>query len=208
MGLALRVNAFRDVEAADVYGALAAFYAKRGAALVAEADRERRFDVHHRRGRWCVVEWDAGWEWKLRREAQLHVSRQLGVPGLLVFVYDGEYWGYELFDRGVARDHFVQSSEDAPRWFPGDDCGGDAAVLAGTLGLAEADVAPYLVRWRDWVERPAVDRLARPGDTFKRGDECAVVDLLRALEVDVGVRDRRVQFGGAIWRSFRPSFGA
>src|SRR4051812_6094037 len=112
VGLALRLNAFRDVEAPDVYGALATFYEKRGAVLVSERDGRRSHDLRERRGRWCVLEWDAGWEWKVRREAQLHVSRQLGVAGLLVFVYDGDYWGYELFDRGEAKDHFVQTTMD------------------------------------------------------------------------------------------------
>lgn len=145
MGLALRLNAFRDVEAADVYGALATFYEKRNAPLVPEPDPQRCYDLYQRRGRWCVLEWDAGWEWTLRREAQLHVSRQLGVPGLLAFVHDGDYWGYALFDHGEAIDHFVQMAADAPIAFPGVRCAGDAKVLARTLGLPEADVAPYLV---------------------------------------------------------------
>jgi len=207
LGLALRLNAFRDVDAADVYGALETFYARRGGVLISEPDRLRSYDLRERRGRWCVLEWDAGWEWKLRREAQLHVSRQLGVPGLLVFVYDGDYWGYELFDRGEALDHFVQTAMDPVITFPGRRCDGDGALLARTLGLSEADVAPYLSRWHGWHERSRrAEERARPGDEFTRWDECAVLDFLRALEVDVALVGYAVEFASPIWRSFRPSF--
>jgi len=207
VGLALRLNAFRDVEAEHVYGALATFHEQRGAVLVPERDRQRCYDLYERRGPWCVLEWDAGWEWKLRREAQLHVSRQLGVPGLLVFVYDGDYWGYELFDRGEAVDHFVQVTWDAPVTFPDRDTKGDAAVLARTLGLPEAEVAPYLLQWHSWPDRSKTGKeRARPGDEFVRGDEAAVIDFLRALRVDVRLDGFLVEFGAPVWRSFRPSY--
>jgi hypothetical protein len=207
VGLALRLNAFRDVEAADVYGALATFYEQRGAVLVPEGEGRRSYDLRERHGRWCVLEWDAGWEWTVRREAQLQVSRQLGVAGLLVFVYDGDYWGYELFDRGEAKDHFVQTGMDPVITFPGADCTGDAAVLARTLGLNEANVAPYLARWHRWPERATrAKERARPGDEFTRWEECAVLDFLRAIDVDVRLDGYSVEFAAPVWRSFRPSF--
>ena len=207
MGLALRLNAFRDVEAPDVYGALATFYEKRGAVLVPERDGRRSYDLRERHRRWCVLEWDAGWEWQVRREAQLHVSRQLGVAGLLVFVHDGDYWGYELFDRGEAKDHFVQTAMDPPITFPDRNVNGDAAVLAQTLGLNEADVAPYLARWQGWHERAKrAHERARPSDEFTRWEECAALDFLRAIEIDVALAGYSVEFAAPVWRSFRPAF--
>jgi hypothetical protein len=189
VGLFLRLNAFRDADAGAVFGALATFYGRRGAALIAESDERRRYDLHERRGAWCVLEWDAGWEWKQRREAQLHVSGQLGVVGILVFVYDGEHWGYELFDRGEAVDCFVSRQEDGvDAWFPGADCRGNAAALARAVGVAEGDVAPYLVRSGRHVDD-------------------AVVDFMRRIEIDVAMVNGRVTFPAPIWRSFRPSFG-
>jgi hypothetical protein len=207
VGLALRLNAFRDVEAPDVYAALATFYAGHGAALVPESDGLRSYDLRERRGRWCLLEWNAGWEWTLRREAQLHVSRQLNVPGLLVFVYDGDYWGYELFDRGEAIDHFVQTAMDPVITFPHKNVNGDATVLARTLGLSEAVVAPYLARWHGWHERTRrANERARPTDEFTRWEEAAVLDFLRAIEIDVSLTGYSVEFAAPIWRSFRPSF--
>ena len=190
-----------------MYGALATFYEQRGAVLVPERDRRRSHDLRERQGRWCLLEWDAGWEWTLRREAQLHVSRELGVPGLLVFVYDGDYWGYELFDRGEAVDHFVQTSMDPVINFPDRNMDGDAALLAGTLGVNHGDVAPYLARWHGWPERARrMQERARPGDEFTRWDEAAVLDFLRAIQVEVGLTGYSVEFRAPLWRSFRPSF--
>jgi hypothetical protein len=208
VGLALRLNLFRDVEPTVVYGALASFYEKRGAVMVAEPDGTRSYDLHERRGRWCLLQWDGGWEWQQRRAAQLHVSKQLGVPGLMVFVYDGDYWGYELFDRGEAKDHFVQTSMDPVITFREADCSGDAAVLAATLGLDEAVVAPYLARWHGWHERAKrAHERARPSDEFTRWDECAVLDFLRTIGVDVALAGYAVEFAAPVWRSFRPAFG-
>ena len=106
-----------------------------------------------------------------------------------MFVYDGEHWGYELFERGEAIDHFVSRQEEGVHdWFPGADCGGNAALLARAAGVAEDDVAPYLVR-----NAPHDDR--------------TVLDFLRAIAIDVAMVNERVTFPAPIWRSFRPSFG-
>src|SRR5215471_16393904 len=124
MGLNLRLNLFHDVEAPDVFGMLAAFYWQRGARLVPEERPDRRYDLHHRRDHWCVLDWDGGWEWQLRRAAQLFVSERLKAAGLLVFVHDGDYWGYELFRSGIVLNRFVQypPGDGQQRWFPGDPC--------------------------------------------------------------------------------------
>jgi hypothetical protein len=143
MGLVLRLNLFHDVEAADVYGALTAFYKKCGASLVEEQGKERHYQLHQRQGRWCVLEWDRGWEWQTRRAAQLFVSSRLYTAGLLIFVYDGDYWGYELFRNGEVLNRFVQypPGDGVQNWFPGDPCVGDPeAVVSCFPELSAADI--------------------------------------------------------------------
>ena len=117
MGLALRYNLFHGVDARSVYGALSAYWASRRHRLAERMPRTPplraadEYVLHEQRDGWTLLSWDGGWEWTRRREAQLHVSRALGCLGLLVFVYDGRYWGYELFDRGDMVDRFVQEPE-------------------------------------------------------------------------------------------------
>ena len=194
MGLALRYNLFYSVEAEQVYQALASFWAQRHCRLRTTPLQPPRgaYTLYEPRADWTLLDWDGGWEWELRRQAQLHVSRVLGCAGLLVFVYDGDYWGYEVFYAGVAVDHFVQDSA-ATGWFPGYDCSGRPHVLAAQFPgahLRPADIATYLTPIpENWDTDLEWNRPARTGDEFSRGDECAVVDFLRMLGVGVELRD-------------------
>jgi hypothetical protein len=217
MGLALRYNLFYGVDAEAVYGGIVSFWVRLGFRLLPTPLRplpELPFDayvLYRPRGGWTLLAWDSGWEWARRRQAQLHVSRTLGCSGLLVFVYDGEYWGYELFNSGREVDHFVQDP-DGGGWFPGRDCVGSPQRLVAQFparGLRPTDVSPYLVRnpdpsdlAREW------NTVARAGDEFTRGDECAVVDFLRTLGVGIELRrhgdDRRyVTPLAQPWKAFK-----
>jgi hypothetical protein len=198
MGLKLRYNLFYAVQAEPVYQALASFWGQRHCQLQTTAIRALpaaawdTYTLYEERGGWTLLDWDGGWEWTLRREAQLHVSRVLACAGLLVFVYDGDYWGYELFNQGHAVDHFVQAP-DASGWFPGHSCSGQPHVFAAqfpSAGLQPEDIAAYLAPLpEDWDDELVWDRPARPGDEFSRGDECAVIDFLRMLGVGIELRD-------------------
>jgi hypothetical protein len=204
----MRVNAFRGVSHADVFAALTEFWSRHGRRieLVPPEQEADAFDLHERRARWTVLEWTLGWEWTLRREAQLYVSEKLSCPGILVFVYEGDLWGYELFDRGKAVDWFVQWAEEGNTWFPGKDLSGrpEAVVSAfPDLTLDPADVAPYLVQAPDPEFEDGWDVPARPGDRFRRGHECAVLDFLGLLGVDVDLIDRYVTWPAPVWRRFR-----
>jgi hypothetical protein len=153
MGLALRYNVFSGVQARAVYGALARTWAAHGHRLEARVARtpalraRDEYVLYQERDGWTLLDWDGGWEWTRRREAQLDLSRALGCAGLLVFVYDGQSWGYELFDRGQAVDHYL--SDPAHDWFPGWDCSGDPDIVAASLpgpGPRPDDVAEVLGR--------------------------------------------------------------
>jgi hypothetical protein len=202
MGLKLRYNLFRDASVEAVYGAYASFYAQRGRPLQPAGKETRRLDFYQENNDWVVVGLDGGWEWKERREAQLFASRRLWCAGLLVFVYDGDYWGYELFDHGEVRDHFVQEATGMPIWFAGEDCLGHPEVLAEHLPFLDVeDIAPYLVQKHDWVIPTGMNVPARFGDEFCRFDECAVLDFLRMLGVRVGLQDGYVRQQSPLYRS-------
>ena len=202
MGLKLRYQMFRDTTAEAVYDAFCSFYAARGRPLRPMGGDWERIDIHREADGWVVVNLDGGWEWKVRREAQLAVSRQLCCTGFLVFVFDGDYWGYEFFDRGEALDQFVQESSSAAEWFPDRDCRGDAALVASRLSyLKPQEFAPYLMQMQDWVEPEGMDVPARPGDQFRRSDECAALDFLRLLGVAVERRDGYVRLMAPVFRS-------
>ena len=181
LGLKLRYNLFCS-SAAPVYDAFASFYGRRGSKLQPAGDGQGSLNFYSENNGWTVVDLGSGWEWKVRREAQLFVSRTVSCAGFLVFVYDGDYWGYEFFDRGEVLDHFVQEATGEPIGFPGEDCRGNPSVVAERLPFLRAeDIAPYLVQMHDWVIPEGMDVPARPADEFRRFDECAVLDFCECL---------------------------
>jgi hypothetical protein len=201
VGLKLRYNLFYSTAEA-VYDSFATFYGRRDSRLRAADDGNGSLNFYREQDGWVVVDLGSGWDWKVRREAHLFVSRSLWCPGFLIFVYDGNYWGYEFFDRGEVIYHFVQEATENPIGFPGEDCRGNPGVVAEHLPfLRVEDIAPYLVQKRDWVMPKDMDVPARPGDEFRRFDECAVLDFLRMLGIPTEIRDHYVRLKAPLFRS-------
>jgi hypothetical protein len=210
MGLKLRINLFYQVQPQYIYGTYVRFYSARGFQILEHHENPSRrfqFTLYELDNDWCVLALDEGWEWKLRREAQLFASKELLCPGFLIFVYDGDYWGYEFFNNGIALDHFVQETEDALAisWFPDEPISGNAEVIAAHIpSLAPERIVPYLVHkpWSSREEWTRLDVPAQPSDVYSRFDECAVLDFLRQLGIRVEIRDGYVTFLAREWRSF------
>ena len=218
MGLFLRYNLFYGVSPQAVYDVYAGFYRERGMSLAPEGKSlGEAYELYQRDGDWTVLRWNKGWEWVVRREAQLHVSRKLRCPGFLVFVYDGDYWAYEFFEDGVVLDCFVQSPDESERWFPVESCRGDTAIVTKHLPFLDRDILErYLVQTPSWdefdnAENPrqawleayqARDVKVQPSDEFTVFAECAVLDFLRYLGVRVELRDRYVTLQAPVWTRF------
>ena len=201
MGLKLRYNLFRS-RAEAVYDAFASFYGRRGSKLRIVNGDTGRLNFYHEQDGWTVVDLGSGWEWRVRREAQFFVSRSLACPGFLIFVCDGDYWGYEFFDRGEPIDHFVQEKTAHPAGLHAEDWRGNPRVVAEHLPFLQVeDIAPYLVQKHDWVIPDGMDVPARPGDQYRRFDECAVLDFLQMLGVPTEIRDHYVRLKSPLFRS-------
>lgn len=189
MGVTLRLNLFREVDHGAVFGALQTFYRRHRAALVDPVDPLRRWELHERDGAWTALVWDAGWEWRTRREAQLHVSAQLCCTGLLVFACSRSEWGYELFDCGQVVDRFVQAPAYQPAhdWFPGATPTGDPDLLAAALAGPPAHVLRGLMR------QPPAQGLA-------------VLALLRVVGLGLEPEPRALTPAAPLWRAFQVAY--
>jgi hypothetical protein len=202
MGLKLRYNLFWNTTASAVFECYASVFAERRRPFGVSGNDAERFDFYTEDNGWTVVSLDSGWEWEDRRETQFCVSRRLWCPGFLIFVYDGNYWGYEFFDRGQSIDHFVQEATGQPVGFPGEDCRGKPELIAAHLPMLRAEeIAPYLVQKHDWVIPEGANILARSGDEFRRFDECAVLDFLRMLGVRIQLEDDYVKLQSPLFKS-------
>lgn len=135
----------------------------------------------------------------------------------MIFVFDGDYWGYEFFDNGLVLDHFVQDREEAKHWFPDKDCLGGADILADKFSfLSQETLQKYLVQDPEWAEvkdsenarqlysqlRNARNIKIQPDDEFLPFDECFVLDFLRYLGVRVELQNDYVTFLSSKWQTF------
>lgn len=197
MGFKFAVNLFADRSADEVTSALREFYdreGKRSVMIYQEmCDRTEISETLeiYAFPRWTVVDIYMEPEYWIR-ERQLEISKQLHCAGLFLFEYDGDYWGYELFNNGEVVDRFTTNA--SYNWyFKGCECAGSAKRLADCFPFIEEDVfTPYLVRLPNWdeVEMDEYERLEsetdhppREGDEYNRWDEAAVLNFLRALGV-------------------------
>lgn len=197
MGLKLRYNLFYQVQPQDVYSAYREFYGNRGRIILFEGHDRDAISIYQPQDEWVVVELGSGWEWKERREAQLLVSKRLYCPGFLAFAYDGIYWGYEFFADGVVLDHFIQNPDEGEFWFPGKSCKGSSEMLLTYFPALDCDgLKAYL------VQEPAPNEKVRPGDEFRRFDECSVLDFLHFLGVPVSLKDHVVTVDSTLFKSF------
>jgi hypothetical protein len=231
MGLSMRLNLFHQVTPEDVYAALDSFYRQRGRALVDHGDSSLGCALHEQDRGWTLLYMPSE-HFQERRQLQVHISGELHCRGFLVEVHDGDFWGYEFSSNGEALDQFIQHPDHLDRsvdWFPGESCAGNVAILAEHFPGLERDVLErYLVRYPAWEEwrnekdwKQAYNRLreernvkARPEDTYLPFDECAVLDFLRYVGVNVELEyewvtlvnvERRigcVRFAAPVWRQF------
>jgi hypothetical protein len=213
LGLKLRYNLFYQVPPQDVYSAYQRFYSQQDATLIDEGDEFEAYELYEPNNAWTILHWNGGWEWKIRRDAQLFVSRELDCLGFLIFVYDGQYWGYEFFKAGQVLDHFVQDMEDGTWQFPDEPCIGNTQLLAAHLNwLSPDDIAPYLVQtpyadddtdlkqFREY--KRSLNVPPRPHDEYTRFYGLAVLNFLRLLGINISVVDGYVTPETPIWRTF------
>lgn len=113
------------------------------------------------------------------------VSKALDNTVLLAYIYDDDFWGYDLYRKGDCLDMF----QTVP------DCLGEpdprvlrhtpaqrAGLLAKYFALPPERVFPYLSFWTQEDTDGGEAVFACPGDEFCRGDCWQLADFLRRLD--------------------------
>lgn len=99
-------------------------------------------------------------------------------PVLLAYIYDDDFWGYELWQGGRELDQFASVHDYFDEGSPPDKPG-DADLVARCFGVEPERVRRYLL---PWDEEP--DGYAYEGDEFTAGDSWQMADFLDALGFD------------------------
>ena len=104
------------------------------------------------------------------------ISPLLTCPVLLLYIYDDDFWGYELAQAGRVLDMF----DSLPDYFkPGRPPArpGNAVAIAHCFKVPPEAVEPYLQPWAE----TRMGEFACPGDDFVIGDCWQLADFMRAL---------------------------
>ncbi len=79
------------------------------------------------------------------------LSGEYGKAVLLLYIYDGDYWGYWLYDNGElidqfnpVPDYFEEESEDVIQ-----ESKGNAEMIAKYFQVEKASIEKYLVHWSE-----------------------------------------------------------
>ena len=103
-------------------------------------------------------------------------------PVMLLYIYDGDYWGYDFYGGGE-EDHFSTcpdyfgpiSPEEKQR------LAGNPAALSGWLPTWDTGMMRrYLVHWSD-LDEDAIEETACPDDCFPYGDCWQMTDFMARL---------------------------
>lgn len=107
------------------------------------------------------------------------LSKRVNCPVLLGYIYDDDFWGYELWERGKLLDQFASLpgcfDEDNPPNKPG-----DAELVARCFGMEPERIRRYLLPWPELEP----DEFAYDGDQAAAGDSWQLADFLEALGFD------------------------
>lgn len=113
------------------------------------------------------------------------LSKSGRCPVLLCWIYDGETWGYDLWEDGAELDRFDPvPDQTGPAWGEWRPLAGNVTALTRAFPwLVSSEVEGYLGFWTDGDrERPS--RRAYAGDRFLRGDCWQMTDFLARLGWD------------------------
>ena len=107
------------------------------------------------------------------------LSRVLGRPVLLAYIYDDDFWGYELWHKGKELDQFASAHDYFGKGSPPNKPG-DAETVARCFGVEPERIARYLAPWED----EDLGSYAYHEDQAAAGDSWQMADFLDALGFD------------------------
>lgn len=173
MGVFLQVLLFPDGNEPDCRAALQA--------AAADPDMALRLDECHWHlyGKGPAVllnEGSLGYGTLTRR-----LSECMPSPVMNLYIYDDDYWGYWVYQRGAEVDRFAS----LPDYFaPGSPPNrpGNAPLMAQLFHASVKTLLPYLTPWRE--DEMELDIFAREGDAAVIGDSWQMADFMGALGFD------------------------
>lgn len=118
-------------------------------------------------------------------ELAAELSANLPSPVLLLYIYDGDFWGYYLYEKGAELDRFSTmpdyfedcSSEERQR------CAGNSALLTRYFSVEQGSIERYLRQWTPEMimQCEEDEEKAYLDDEFGQCDCWQMADFMRKL---------------------------
>lgn len=110
------------------------------------------------------------------------LSKELLSPVMLCYIYDGDYWGYDFYDKGIELDtfnpmpdYFEEVSEEEKQRLSG-----NSKVISRYFNVEEAKIKNYLQTWTDYI-LDNEEKRAYADDEFCIGEDWQMADFMRAV---------------------------
>lgn len=118
-------------------------------------------------------------------ELAIGLSEKLPFPVLLLYIYDGDFWGYYLYEKGKELDQFSPMPDYFEDCSPQEmqRCAGDSALLARYFSVEQGSIERYLRQWTpDMAAQYGEDEeKAYPDDEFGQCDCWQMADFMKKL---------------------------
>ena len=110
------------------------------------------------------------------------LSEELGKAVLLLYIYDGDYWGYFLYDKGLEIDQFVPMPDyfNAVSKDEKQQVKGNADIIAKYFHVDKASIEKYIVFWTDKMMNDYSTK-AYEDDEFGQCVDWQMADFMRKL---------------------------
>jgi len=109
------------------------------------------------------------------------LSLKIESPILFLYIYDGDFWGYTLYDKGeeiddfsTRPDYFIKSSDKA------ENSREHVSLIAKYFDVDEEKIKNYLIPWTDEMLKEERS-MAYPDDTCSYGDSWQMMDFMEKL---------------------------
>ena len=110
------------------------------------------------------------------------LSEELGKAVMLLYIYDGDYWGYFLYDKGLEIDRFVPMPDyfEAVSKDEKQQMKGNVDLVAKYFHVDKASIEKYIVFWTDKMMNDYSAK-AYEDDEFGQCEDWQMVDFMRKL---------------------------
>ncbi len=110
------------------------------------------------------------------------MSEELRKAVLLLYIYDGDYWGYFLYDKGLEIDRFVPMPDYFEKVTQDETAQikGNAGIIAKYFHVDKASIEKYLVFWTGSMQRNYSEK-AYADDEFGQCEDWQMADFMKKL---------------------------